>query len=772
MPLGPYFQDLPVLRPAAEHLAPESLDKETFSIPAMDCPEELGLIEKGLRDHPGIVSLEPLYLERRLQVAFDSRATTSQGIADAISHLGFPAQIASGDLRDGEQATPARPLRFWTTLAGGLLLAVAAAIAIFHGMVGLGTAGPPLLWTRAAQTLCVLSTLISGAPVARAGWRALRLRAADMNLLMTVAAVGALCIGEFFEAATAMFLFGVSLLLENYSLERTRRAVHGLAALAPTVAHKLHGDHSHDVNPAALAVGDLVLVKPGERVPVDGVVVEGASSVNEAPVTGESVPVEKEAGANVYGGSLNGEGSLTIRTIHTAGESTVARIARLVVEAQASRAPTARFVDEFARRYTPGVIGLAALLAVGPLVFGWFGIELAAGVAPSEWFRRALVLLVIACPCALVISTPVTIVCGLYYAARRGLLVKGGEHLENAARIDCVAIDKTGTLTTGRAEVSHIEPAAGISEEELLRLAASLEKSSEHPLAAAIVREARERSISLAPVSEFVVRRGFGVEGRLNGERLFVGSQRMLASRLLLSEGVLGTGGRSNLPPSIAESANLNAASRHRSASDGYDDAATAVCVATETRHLGTIYLTDPPRPDAAESIQAMRAAGIKRIVVLTGDRQSVAERVGREVGADQMAAELLPDDKVDRVAKLAQQHPHLAMVGDGVNDAPALAASRLGIALGSSASDLAIETADVIVLSPHLAKVAELFRLGRAVRRRLRENIALSLGIKALVLILAAAGIATLWIAVAADVGASLLVIANGMRLLGSPRN
>ncbi|MCE9555878.1 MAG: cation-translocating P-type ATPase [Planctomycetes bacterium] len=722
-----------MLRPATEHLG-----METFAIPAMDCPEELGLIEKGLKHHAGILSFEPIYLERRLQISFDPRETTPPRIAEAISQLGFPAQIAS-DEKPADRPS-GRPLRWWTTLIGGVLLAVAAVIAIAAQFLGPYLAINVAHATLAAQVLCVLSTLVAGAPVAKAGWRALRLRSADMNLLMTVAAVGALGIGEFFEAATAMFLFGVSLLLEGFSLDRTRRAVHGLAALAPTVAHHIHGDHLHDINPAALKVNDLVLVKPGERIPVDGVVTEGISSVNEAPVTGESVPVEKEASAKVYGGSLNGEGSLTIRTVHTAGESTVARIARLVVDAQASRAPTARFVDEFARRYTPGVIGLAALLAIVPPLLSYLGLELVTGVAPSEWFRRALVLLVIACPCALVISTPVTIVCGLYRAARRGLLVKGGEHLENAALVDCVAIDKTGTLTTGRAEVVRIDAAPGATSDEVLRVAASLEQSSEHPLAAAIVRAARQGGISLQQPSEFTARRGFGVEGRLGGELWFVGSPRMMAAWL----------------PNVADTL------------DSRQDDATAVCIGTKDRWQGTVYLTDPPRPDAAESIAAMRDAGVKRVVVLTGDRRSVAERIGKLVGADGVEAELLPDDKVARVAKLAEKYPYLAMVGDGVNDAPALAASRLGIALGSGASDLAIETADVIVLAPHLTKVAELFRLGRTVRRRLRENIALSLGIKALVLVLAAAGLATLWIAVAADVGASLLVIANGMRLIG----
>ena len=718
-----------MLRLAAEHLA-----VETFSIPAMDCPEELGLIEKGLSHHAGIESLEPLYLERRLQITFDPRETTPPRIAEAISDLGFPAVVARDDEPQAER--PPRPLRWWTTMIGGVLLAVAGLTAL----ASLWLPNAHSVTSATIKALCFLSTLVTGAPVARAGWRALRLRSADMNLLMTVAAVGALGIGEYFEAATAMFLFGVSLQLEGFSLDRTRRAVHGLAALAPTVAHHLHNDHIHDVSPATLKVDDLVLVKPGERVPVDGVVESGASSVNEAPVTGESVPVEKETGAKVFGGSLNGEGSLTIRVIHTAGESTVARIARLVVEAQASRAPTARFVDEFARRYTPGVIGLAALLAIVPPLLAHLGLELVPGVPPSEWFRRALVLLVIACPCALVISTPVTIVCGLYRAARRGLLVKGGEHLENAAQVDCVAIDKTGTLTTGRAEVVRIDTAPGATSDGVLRVAASLEQSSEHPLAAAIVRAARQRGIAPQSISEFTARRGLGVEGRLDGQMWFVGSPRMLAERL----------------PAVA------------GALDATQDHATAVCVGTNERWLGTIYLTDSPRADAAEAITAMRAAGVKRIVVLTGDRRSVADRIGKLVGADEVAAELLPDDKVAHVTQLALQHPHLAMVGDGVNDAPALAASRLGIALGSDASDLAIETADVIVLSPHLSKVAELLQLGRTVRRRLRENIGLSLGIKALVLILAAAGLATLWIAVAADVGASLLVIANGMRLIG----
>jgi Cd2+/Zn2+-exporting ATPase len=473
--------------------------------------------------------------------------------------------------------------------------------------------------------------------------------------------------------------------------------------------------------------------------------------VNQAPITGERAPIDKTTGDHVFAGTLNGEGSLEIRATRAATESTLAHIARLVEQAQAARSPTERFVDHFARRYTPTVILLAVLLAcVPPLVAYTIGAEWASVVAPIDWFHRGLVLLVIACPCALVISTPVTIVCGLHRAARHGILVKGGAHLESAGVVDCIAFDKTGTLTTGDAEVLGIVPVGDATADDALRLAAMLERHSEHPLAAAIVAAAAARGLDVPETSRFAAIRGFGVEGDHEGVTYYVGSPRLFRTN--------GWGG----------------AAAHRDFTDEVPAAAaaTVALVGTRERIAGAILLADPPRADAAFAVRQLKQMGVARIVMITGDSRATAQWIAGQLGIDDARAELLPQDKVDEVARLVQTHPRMAMVGDGVNDAPALAASRLGIALGSQASDTALETADVVIMSPKLERVVELLRLGRRTRAVLWQNILLSLAIKALVFVLAALGIATMWMAVAADVGASMLVIFNGMRLLGDANN
>jgi Cd2+/Zn2+-exporting ATPase len=505
-----------------------------------------------------------------------------------------------------------------------------------------------------------------------------------------------------------------------------------------------------DGDPAELKVGDHVLAKPGERIPIDGVVLSGTTSVNQAPITGESLPVEKLPGDPVFAGTLNGEGSLIIRATRTADESTLAHIARLVREAQSSRSPTQRLVDRFAQHYTPAVIALAVLIAVVPPLLANVGVAWAASVSPWQWIHRGLVLLVIACPCALVLSTPVTIVCGVYAAARRGVLIKGGEHLEAAAEIECMAFDKTGTLTRGVPEVVHVDPVSGHSADEVLRIAAALEQHSEHPLAAAIVRAADERFLGRLPVEEFQALRGLGVEGTVNGVRCLVGNARLMQQRdISVRDGNAGgplPAGRGDL-------------------------AITKAVVAANGRQLGNVWLADRLRAGAAEAIGQLRQLGVSPIWMLTGDHPDVARPIGEQLGVDEVFGHLLPADKVKRVRELAESHPHLAMVGDGVNDAPALAEAFVGIALGAQSSDTALETADVVLMSPQPGRLPELIRLGRDCRRLLAQNIAFSLGIKGAVLCLAALGWATMWVAVASDVGASLIVIANGTRILRNGR-
>ncbi|HEV3342752.1 MAG TPA: cation-translocating P-type ATPase, partial [Pirellulales bacterium] len=604
------------------------------------------------------------------------------------------------------------------------------------------------------DVLAVAATLTAGLNVARAGWRAVRLRALDMNALMTLAAGGALATGDYFEAATAMVLFGVSLWLESYSLTSARRAVRSLVELVPPRAHRYEGDVTNDVDAAELKPGDRLLVKPGERVPVDSEVEQGTSSVNQAPITGESMPVEKAPGQPVYAGSVNGEGALVVRASRPAADSTLAHIARMVEEAQRGRSPSERFVDRFARYYTPAVIGLALAVVAVPLAAANWHVSWAEAHPPLEWLHRGLVLLVIACPCALVISTPVTIVCGLQAAARHGILIKGGEFLERAGRIESLALDKTGTLTAGLARVSQVIPAPGVSAEELLRAAAAVECRSEHPLALAIVAAAREQGVDWQPADEVAALRGFGVRGQIEGDSYFVGN------RSLFSQGPL------------ADQSNRGPAEAVRRLGEALLDESTAtvVFVGSPHRFLGALTIEDGPRPEAKEAIAGLRRQRIRPIVLLSGDRKAVVRQIAKDLGLRDFHADLLPQEKVDQIKVLMATHPHMAMVGDGVNDAPALAASWLGIAFGSQASDTALETADVVILSSRLTLLPQLIRLGRRTRAILMQNIALALGIKGVVLLVVVAGpqpLARLWLAVAADVGATLLVVANGMRLL-----
>ncbi|HTQ38298.1 MAG TPA: cation-translocating P-type ATPase [Pirellulales bacterium] len=711
----------------------------TYHIPALDCPDELALIQRSLRGTPGIAQIVPDYLSRNLHVEYDPAKTKPASIQQAIEAAGFPAQIAlpvtSVQLQAAGESGSSRMPR--PMIASGLLLLAATAARVLAGST-----------TFPVVALTIAATIVAGIPVAAAAWRAVRLRGLDMNVLMTVAATGAIAIGDYFEAATAMFLFAVSLWLERLSLSRAQRAIRSLVELAPNVAHRLlnHGTSAEsvaDVNPVDLTIGEQVLVRPGERIPTDGDVLTGESAVNQAPITGESVPVEKRPGEKVFAGTLNGEGALVLAVTRTAENSTLAHIARLVNEARATRSPTERFVDAFARRYTPVVIALALAMMMMPPLLAVAGVHWASAVGTFDWIQRGLVLLVIACPCALVISTPVTIVSGLHQAAHAGILVKGGEFLEKAAGIRCVALDKTGTITTGSMKVVGVEAFNGRSSEEVIKLAAALERDSEHPLARAISAAAVESGFASFTATSVTALRGLGVRGEISGNSYFLGNARIFAG--------------SEFQLSNEDAARLKE----------FDvSAATMAWIGTFDRLLGVIRLADQPRQGVAEAIAQLRGQGVERIVMLTGDNTTVAKAIAREIGIEEVHADLLPQDKIERVKTLAGKGG-LAMVGDGVNDAPALAAADVGIALGGQSSDTALETADVVVMNPDLSKVADLIRLSRRCRRILQQNIGFALATKLGVMILAAFGDANMWMAVAADVGASMLVIANSLRII-----
>ncbi len=567
-------------------------------------------------------------------------------------------------------------------------------------------------------------------------WRSLVLLRPDMNLLMTVAVSGAMLIGEWSEGATVAFLFSLSLLLESWSVGRARNAISKLMDLSPPMANlKLAGGEIQTVPPAEVTVGSIVVIRPGDKLPLDGKVIAGSSSVNQASITGESVPVEKKVGDVVFAGTINGDGLLEVETTKIASDTMLAQIIRMVGDAQSKRAPSEMWVEKFAAIYTPAVM-IAAILVfmVPPLLLGG---------AWSDWIYRALVLLVIACPCALVISTPVSIVAALAAAARHGVLIKGGLFVEIPSKLRAIALDKTGTITMGKPSVVQLVPMNGHDEEELLLRAGALEQSSTHPLALAIVAEVNSRGYKLPVAEQFEIIQGKGAKGTIDGKMYWLGSHRYLEER-------------GQETPDVHEQLEaLQAAGR------------SIVVVGNDAHVCGFIALGDAIRPESADTIAELHRLGVEKVVMLTGDNAGTASLVSKAVGIDEVQAELLPEDKVNAVANLVERYDQVAMIGDGVNDAPALARATIGIAMGAVGSDAAIETADIALMSDELAKVPWLINHSRRAMAIIKQNIIFSLAIKSLFVVLTFAGVSSLWGAIAADTGASLLVVANGLRLL-----
>ena len=696
-----------------------------WRVDGMDCPDCAQTIERAVSRLGDVTSVAVSFPARTMRVEYRPDGIAPDRIAGVVGRLGYHVEGAAEASASGRRLTRERS----TCVAVALLTAAL--------VVDLGT-------SLTAVPLLAAAILAGGLPLARSGIAALlATRRPDINVLMTVAAVGAAAIGAWLEAALVVVLFSVGELLEGRAVDRARRELESLVSLSPETARvrrKLGGGplaliDELDVPVAEVDVGDLVVVRPGERIPVDGVVGEGASAVDQAPITGESTPVDKVAGDAVFAGTLNAQGLLVVEATAAPGDTTLARIGKLVAEARARKSPSERWVDAFARWYTPAVVGAATLVAVVPPLFG---------ASFSSSFYSALALLILACPCALVISTPVAIVSALGRSSAAGVLVKGGAHLEQAAAIRTVAFDKTGTLTLGRPRVDTIEPADGtVDAAELLRLAASLESGSEHPLARAIVREARARGLQLGHVDGFEALTGLGARGRVDGLPVAIGDPRLV-------DGVIGTEVHATLE-------RLRALGQ------------TAVVVLCDGRPLGSLGLADTLRPEAAEAVTSLARLGIDPVVLLTGDTETTAAAVASKAGISKVRAGLLPQDKAAVVSELPGP---LAMVGDGVNDAPALAAASLGVAMGTAGSDTALEVADVAIMGDDPRRVAGLIGLARWTRAIVRQNVVFSLGTKALAAAILAAGALPLWGAVVADVGASLIVVGNGLRLVrGRPR-
>jgi Cd2+/Zn2+-exporting ATPase len=666
---------------------------------------------------------------------------SDRDVAAAVKRTGLIARRwTPGEAVDGA-AERHRRLQLWLTVLSGLsvvaglglhvLLAggLAEAIRLFGGHDGMAMP----LGEAAAYGLAIAFGIRYVLPKA---WLAARHLRPDINLLMVIAIVGAIAIGEWFEAATVAFLFALSLTLESWSVGRARRAISVLLGLAPPTAHVLDENGGEkEVAAGEVPVGTAFVVRPGERIALDGVVASGASSVNQAPITGESMPVGKEAGAQVFAGTINGGGVLEVTSTKVAADTTLARITRMVEEAHSRRARVEQWVEKFARIYTPAVIAAALAVFLLPLLL--------LGGVWSEWFYRALVLLVIACPCALVISTPVSIVAALAAAARHGVLIKGGAYVELPAGLQAMAFDKTGTLTLGKPAVAEVLPLNGHSEAELLERAMALEARSTHPLARAVLEHGQNQGIEPAAAEDVQVLHGKGVTGRFRGETYWLGSHRYLAERGQETKEVM------------ARARALEA------------DGRTVMVIGNDRDVCGLIAVSDRVRPEADEVIRNLRARGVDHLIMLTGDNRVTAEAIAREIGIDEVRAELLPEDKVAAVEELVSQHGTVAMVGDGVNDAPAMARASFGIAMGAAGSDAAIETADIALMTDDLTRLPWLIGHARMTLAVIRQNIAFALGIKVLFVVLTFMGYATLWGAIAADVCTSLLVVMNALRLL-----
>ncbi len=620
-----------------------------------------------------------------------------------------------------------------------------------------GQLGTP---TRIEIALFVLAYLAGGYFGALEGLQALRERSLDVNLLMVVAALGAASIGEWLEGGLLLFLFSLSGTLEAYAMGRTENAIRSLMDLRPNQATVLRDGREITVPVEALRVGDLVVVRPGERIPADGTVAEGESAVDQSPITGESMPVEKRRGNPVFAGTINGSGALTVRVTKLAEESTLSKIIQLVAEAQSEQAPTQRFIDNFGDRYALAVIAGAILTAtIPPLALGW---------SFDTAFYRAMTLLVVASPCALVISTPASILSAIANAARSGILFKGGAHLENAARFQVVAFDKTGTLTVGRPEVTDVIPLDGtankaVSSEELLALAASVEQWSEHPLAQAIVSAAEARNVvTLERASDLQAMPGQGVQATLNGRVIRIGNRRLFEEDGLWSAEIAQTAARLEAEGKTV----MMIASRDRQPFK--TNGSIRLQNGPAWTPLGLIAVADAVRPDAREVIQALRALGVRRIVMITGDNHRVAQAIGEHLGIDEVYAELLPEDKVAIVRRLKEQYGSIAVVGDGVNDAPALATASLGIAMGAAGTDVALETADVVLMADDLTKLPYAIALGRRARRVVKQNVAFSIAVIAVLIGATLIQGLPLPVGVVGHEGSTLVVVSNGLRLLG----
>ncbi|MFQ3633197.1 heavy metal translocating P-type ATPase [Roseiflexus sp.] len=729
------------------------IHEHIFTINGIDCAHCAQTIERSVARLDGVEVCELNAATGRLRVYGAVEPETIIAYVRSMGYEAMPFDDAGTALTTAE-ARASFVAFLWQRF--DTRLALIGAILIAPGVVLHELLSWRAFWIDA---LAFAALITAGLPIARSAWRSLiGSRTISINALMTIAAAGAVIIGAYVEAALVMALFAIGEAIEGFTASRARDSIRSLMTLAPETALRLRNGYETRVPVADLTVGDVIVVRPGERVPMDGIVRSGATHVNQAPITGESMPVAKTPGMDVYAGSINGEGAIEVLVTRPASENTINRMIRLVQEAQDRRAPVQRMIDRFARWYTPAVVGIAALTAViPPLLFGqpfW-------NPAPDEtgWFYRSLALLIVACPCALVISTPVSVVSALSAAARAGVLIKGGAALEALGSVRAVAFDKTGTLTTGAPtlvmvrsvhcrEPEHNVPARCDACDTLLELACAVERRSEHPLAHAIVDAARARGLTQSAPSAASVTAlpGHGIVGEVEGHTVVIGSHRYFDET-------------SPHPPAFCNRAIQDAGAGR-----------TPLMVSVDGVFAGMLSVADTVRPESREAVAQLRRAGIEHIIMLTGDRREVAHAIGADIGIDDVRAEVLPEHKAQMVEDLRTIYGAVAMVGDGINDTPALASATVGIAIGAAhgGTNQTMETADVTLMSNDLRRLPFVFEMARTAQRTIMFNIAFSIAVKAVFLAIVAAGWSTMWMAVFADMGTSLIVTLNGLRLLG----
>ena len=721
--LSPVEQALKAIGMQAVRMDQASAEQTTkLSIAKMDCPTEETLIRNKLGTVAGVADLDFNLMQRTLSVRHANQVLPD--VLVALQALGFEAQVVdTAEVASPSAAPVTTPTNWWPL--GISLVTASAAEAVYWLHNGNH-------WS--VVVLALVAVFTGGLSTYKKGWIALKNRNLNMNALMSIAVTGAMLIGHWPEAAMVMVLFALAEVIEAKSLDRARNAIRGLLDLTPEQATVQQADGTwREVGAKQITIGARVRVKPGERIALDGEVLEGRSAVNQAPITGESLPVEKSPGDSVFAGTINESGSFEYRVTALANNSTLARIIHAVEAAQGSRAPTQRFVDQFARWYTPVVFGVAIAVALLPPLF--------MGAAWLDWIYRALVLLVVACPCALVISTPVSIVSGLAAAARHGILIKGGVYLEEGRKLRWLALDKTGTITHGKPAQTDFVTWGNALASDSRSIAASLAARSDHPVSKAVAQAAQTDGVALLDVAEFNALPGRGVQGQINGATYHLGNHRMLEE--------LG-----QCTPELEQ----------RIAA--LETAGKTVVMLVGAKGVHALFaVADTIKDSSRSAIAELHALGINTMM-LTGDNPHTAQAIAAQAGIDRAQGNLLPDDKLREVEQLARSGK-VGMVGDGINDAPALARADIGFAMGAAGTDTAIETADVALMDDNLRKIPTFVRLSRATAQVLMQNIVLALGIKAVFLVLTFTGHATMWMAVFADMGASLLVVGNGLRLL-----